>query len=113
MTLEPADIEAIAQRTAELIGAADDARWLTVRSVAELLGVGTDFVYEHQVALGARRLTDSKRAPLRFRRDLVLAGIDRLSQPVETPPPARRGRPRKRATRVPGELLGGMKARPQ
>jgi hypothetical protein len=108
--LTDADVDAIATRIARKL-AAPGERWLTTDQVAGLLGVSVDFVYEHQRDFGVRRLGDGKRAPLRFRHDLVMEGIDRLSGDVVPPPaPRRRGRPRTSDRRP--EILGGLKARP-
>lgn len=111
-TLTEADLEAIADLVAaRLVGPGE--RWLTVDQVAELLGVSAHFVYTHQRLLGVKRLGEGKRAPLRFRHDLVLAGIERLSEQAAQPPPARRTRaPRPSARRGSRPALGGLKARP-
>lgn len=107
--LTDADIEAIADRVAEKLTAPE--RWLTAEQAAELLGVGVDYVYQHQAALGVRRLGDGKRARLRFRADLLTAGIEHMNTvAAAAPAPRRRGRPRKAERRT--EVLGGLKARP-
>jgi hypothetical protein len=109
--LTDADVDAIATRLAKKL-AAPGERWLTTEQVAGLLGVSVDFVYEHQREFGVRRLGAGKRAPLRFRHDLVMEGIDRISGDVAPPAsaPRRRGRPRTSDRRP--EILGGLKARP-
>jgi hypothetical protein len=102
------DVDAIAERVAEKLAAPE--RWLTAEQAAELLGVGVDYVYEHQAALGVRRLGDGKRARLRFRPDLLTAGIEQMNTRAAAPATRRRGRPRKTERRT--EVLGGLRARP-
>ena len=68
-TLTDADVEAIAQRVAEMLGSsttAVSAPMVDVRGLAAALGVGRDFVYEHAVELGGVKLTASPKAPWRF-----------------------------------------------
>jgi hypothetical protein len=111
-TLTDADLEAIAELVAARLGGAGE-RWLTVDEVAKLLGVSAHFVYTHQRLLGVKRLGEGKRAPLRFRHDLVLAGIERLSEQDPAHAPAvRERRPRARRRRATRPALGGLKARP-
>jgi hypothetical protein len=110
-TLTDADIEAIAAVITSRLPTTGE-RWLTVEQVAELLGVSAHFVYTHQRLLGVRRLGEGRRAPLRFRHDLVQAGIERLSAPAQSAPVAKdRGR-RARRSRTSTRALGGLKARP-
>jgi hypothetical protein len=55
--LDSADIEAIAQRVAELLAARPGAvRYVDAARVAELLGVEREWVYAHARQLGAIRL---------------------------------------------------------
>ena len=110
-TLTDADVEAIADVVASRLGAPAD-RWLTVEQVAELLRVSADFVYTHQQLLGVRRLGTGRRAPLRFRHDLVVAGIERLSAPKDARAPRPERRPRGSRRRASQPRLGGLKARP-
>lgn len=42
------------------------AALVDVQTVAEYLGVSTDYVYEHADELGVKRLGSGPRAPLRF-----------------------------------------------
>jgi len=66
--LDPADIEAIARRVAELTGpqaAQGTVRYLDAAQLAQILGVERDWVYAHAVALGAIRLGGPK-GRLRF-----------------------------------------------
>jgi hypothetical protein len=96
-TLSEADIERIAQRTAELLAGAVGAgsRIVDVATVARELGVSVDYVYGHQCELGAIKLPGGRNAPLRF----DLAAILRPSheQPKLDRGRGRRcGRPKKR-----------------
>jgi hypothetical protein len=111
-TLTHADLEAIADLVAAGLRKPGE-RWLTVDQVADLLGVSAHFVYTHQRLLGVKRLGEGKRAPLRFRHDLVLGGIERLSEHGAESPPVQRARaPRASARRVTRPALGGVQARP-
>jgi plasmid replication initiation protein len=94
--LDPDDVEAIAQRVAELLGAGAEApvRYVDATHLARLLGVERAWVYAHAAQLGGVRL-GGPRGRLRF--DLehvrrVLAGGG--SEPVPAPPRARRRRGR-------------------
>jgi len=80
--IHPDDIEAIAQRTAELVRR--NARpshgdgVLTARQVAERLGVKVGWVYENADALGGLRLGGGSKPRLRFdpaRSELLCAAI--------------------------------------
>jgi hypothetical protein len=95
--LSDADVERIAQRTAELVAGAGGrgARIVDVATVARELRVSVDYVYEHQRELGAIKLPGGRNAPLRF----DLAAIPR--PPRERVQPnrerhRRRGRPKQR-----------------
>lgn len=84
--LTPAAIDAIARRVAEIL--LEQLRPLAGRHVdpnelAEILGVSRKWVYEHADELGARRLVDGPKAPLRFDLQKTLALIDE-----RTPGPA-------------------------
>jgi hypothetical protein len=66
--LDPADIEAIAQRVAELIderAAAGTARYVDAAKLAQILGVERKWIYAHAHLLGAIRLGGGH-ARLRF-----------------------------------------------
>jgi hypothetical protein len=52
------------------------AGWVTAEVVATHLDVERDYVYEHAVEFGARRLGEGPRARLRFRLDLVDAALE-------------------------------------
>jgi hypothetical protein len=89
-TLSEADIERIAQRTAELVAGANggNCRIVDVATVARELGVSVDYVYEHQRELGAMRLGRGPKASLRF----DLAAIMRSLRPSDEPAAPRRWR---------------------
>jgi hypothetical protein len=95
-TLSEADIERIAQRTAELVAGAGGGgcRIVDVATVARELGVSVDYVYEHQRELGAIKLPGGRNAPLRF----DLTAILRLSHEPKSDRGRRRrcGRPKQR-----------------
>lgn len=73
--LPPATIDAIARRILEL-GAIPSRPLLTVRDVAGLLQVSEAWVYENARRLGAVRLGEGSRAPLRFSEQSVLAVLE-------------------------------------
>jgi hypothetical protein len=66
MTLDDDDIEAIAQRVAELVGGRTRVGLVGAKDVAEGLGVSTAWVYENARKLGAIKLGDGPKARLRF-----------------------------------------------
>jgi hypothetical protein len=88
-------IEAIATRVVGLLeerslSSAASASWLTAEQVARLLGVERDFVYQHAVKLGARKLGDGSRSRLRFRLEDIEAAIPaRRAGGRRRPEPAR------------------------
>jgi hypothetical protein len=87
-----ATVEAVAERVAARL--ADHARepvhLYDTRAVARMLAVSEDWVRDHAAELGAIRVGDSTRGPLRFHRDRVAAALDRRR--VAPPQPARRPR---------------------
>jgi hypothetical protein len=95
VTLDAEDIEAIAQRVAELIAdrvtESPRARLVDAAHVAQLLGVERDWVYAHAHQLGAIRLGGPK-GRLRF--DLAT-----ITDRADTPAP------------VPGRHPGGSRTR--
>jgi hypothetical protein len=95
--LDPATIEAIARRVAELLDerSPDRPSLVDAAELARTLGVERDWVYRHAVKLGAIRLGDSPGARLRFDPDLVLASLPRLGEPPSPPPPVRAPQRRK------------------
>jgi hypothetical protein len=95
MTLDRDDVEAIAQRVAELLRGERPAGYLDARQVAERYGVTRQWVYAHKARLGAVPLGIGPRARLRFDARRVEAVLDEQRQRRE---PIRRGRPRKPRT---------------
>ena len=72
MTTEQADAilhELVAIR--RLLEQNDSTRLLTVEQVAERLGTSTDYVYRNSDRLGAMRLGEGERQPLRFPANVV------------------------------------------
>jgi hypothetical protein len=96
-TLSEADIERIAQRTAELVAGAGGAasRIVDVATVARELRVSLDYVYEHQRELGAIKLPGGRNAPLRFDLAAILRPSDEQPKP-DRGPGRRSGRPKQR-----------------
>ena len=88
--------EAIVEQIAERVAAplADDARepvrLYYTRAVARMVAVSEDWVRDHAAELGAIRVGDSPRGPLRFDSNTLAAAIDRRR--VGRPEPARRPR---------------------
>lgn len=81
--LHPDDLERLADLVADrLRGAGHGDRLLTVREAADLLACSADWLYENADRVGAIRLGDGPRAPLRFERARLLEGA--------TPRPASR-----------------------
>lgn len=116
--LHPADVEAIAHRSAELVLAALGATQTSTNpagpttlidaaAVAERFGVDRGWVYEHADELGAVRLGAGSRPRLRFDPDVVLAALtSRERQPRQTPEIASSpGRRRRRTTATGAQLL--------
>ena len=68
MSFDPAEIEAVALRVAELLGEQDAGAsgLVDAASLAQMLGVKRRWVYARARELGAIRLGDGPRAPLRF-----------------------------------------------
>lgn len=113
--LHPADVEAIAQRSAELVLAAitaDPARaqpsaLIDASAVAKRFGVDRGWVYDHADELGAVRLGTGARPRLRFDPDVELAALaSRDRRPPERPEIASSpGRRRRRTTAASAQLL--------
>ena len=87
MSLQPEEIEAIAQRVAELLAdrlAPPAARERLVDAVqlAELLGVERDWVYAHATQLGGVRLGGPK-GRLRFDLNMVAERVDQTDRPLD------------------------------
>jgi hypothetical protein len=68
MSIDPDEVEAVALRVAELLGeqGAAAAKLVDAASLAQMLGVKRRWVYARASELGAIRLGDGPRAPLRF-----------------------------------------------
>jgi hypothetical protein len=91
VTLEPADIEAIAQRVAALIeptASAGAVRYVDAATLAQHLGVERDWVYAHARELGAIRL-GGPRARLRFDIRHATRALSRPCERVHARAPAR------------------------
>jgi hypothetical protein len=98
VTLEPDDVEAIAERVAELLderGAGLPVRYVDAAQLARLLGVDREWVYEHAPRLGGIRLGGG-RGRLRF--DLKHA-TRALAEPGPVPTAAPRPKQRRLAGR--------------
>lgn len=97
MTLDPEDIEAIAQRVVELqrLAAPLGQRLATAEEVAAELGVSTDWVYEHGEQLGRVKLGSARNAPVRF----DLQRVRQISREVEVDGSSPATGPQKRRTR--------------
>ncbi len=99
MRLDPADIEEIARRVADILRAdgpsADRGRYVDASTLAEHLGVERDWVYAHARELGAIRLGGT-RGRLRFDLDQVVRSLHE-AQPQRRRPSrtARSSRPRR------------------
>ena len=112
MRLNPADIEQIARRVADLMATSQTqpmARFVDAAQLAELLGVERDWVYAHANALGAIRL-GGPRGRLRFDLQRV-----REAWPAATPSGTRRaiGRSRRKRSQAPrGGLIPYESERP-
>lgn len=85
VTLDHEDIEAIAEKVAELISPGTDGKLITVSQLSESRGLSQDWIYANAAQLGAIRLGDGPRARLRFslaKADAYLATLQVVS-PVE------------------------------
>jgi hypothetical protein len=103
VSLEPADIDAIAQRVLALLQdqvAEAPVRFVDAGTLAKALGVDRSWVYAHAQELQAVRLGGAH-GRLRFDLDLVRRGLQ--AEPV-TPTPRRR-RPRTKVMQISTELL--------
>jgi len=103
VTLDPADIDAIAQRVLSLLHAEvaeAPVRYVDAGTVAKALGVDRSWVYAHAQALHAIRLGGAH-GRLRFDLDLV----QRELQASPAPPTPRRPRQRTKVMQISTELL--------
>lgn len=93
VSLDAASIEAIAERTAELLREQPAAgELIDAAEVARRFNVSREYVYEHQVELGAVRLGDGPKARLRF-------DLERVAEALSAPTAAEAERPRPRHSR--------------
>jgi hypothetical protein len=104
LRLHPADLEQIADlvadRLAQRLGSSSPTPALVdVKALASLLGVSTDYVYEHARELGGLKLGDGPRAPWRF--DVQAARDAMASRSPESPSPPPRRRRRRRPAKTP------------
>ena len=99
MSLAPNEIEAIAQRVAELLDGSPlsprERRLATAKEVADALGVERKWVYANQERLHVIRLGQGPRARLRFDLERAAEGL----AAVEDSGQRRRARRRKKAAR--------------
>src|SRR4051812_24210695 len=100
--LDPRDIDAIAVGVVELLREDESAfprRGLVdADDVCRLLRVEREWVYDHKWELGAVRIGEGERGPLRFEAAKVLGYIEahRVTRETERHERGRPGRPRKR-----------------
>lgn len=84
-------VEAIAARVVEMLGVGTAPRHLVdAATLAQVLGVSRDCVYDHADELGGERIGDGPRARLRFDLDTALSAwtprsVSRESPPAQTP----------------------------
>jgi hypothetical protein len=94
LRLDPDDVEAIAERVAELLHRegqpAVSERWLSTAEVAAAFGRSPEWVRDHASELGGRKI-GGRRAPWRFPGS-CLDAVDRATAVAEPPAPARRRR---------------------
>lgn len=95
LRLDPDDVEAIAERVAELLGrAAPPARrerWLSTAEVAVAFGRSPEWVRDHASELGGRKI-GGPRAPWRFPAACLDAAVNQAPGVAEPRTPARRRR---------------------
>ena len=99
MTLDDEDIEQIARRVAEVVGATHahpGPKYVDASDLARMLGVDRDWIYANARRLGAVRLTEP-RGRLRFDMGRV---AEVLSPPEPQGRPTRRAPARRRSSRV-------------
>lgn len=94
-------VEAIARRVVELLDERERAAGLVdAATVAQVLGVSRDYVYEHREELGAITVGDGVRPRLRFdlqqARAAGTACVGHENSEAADPPPAKRN-PRRRS----------------
>jgi hypothetical protein len=89
-------VDKLAERLSEKLSPAP--RFVSVRELADALGVDVGFVYRHAGELGGRKLGPSRNAPLRF--DLLRAteALRELGERSPEPEPVPPRRSRRRAS---------------
>jgi hypothetical protein len=111
VTLDAADVEAIAHRVAELVG--QSSRLVDAQAVATALDVERGWVYAHARELGVVRLGPGPKARMRFDLALVrerVAALGHADPPASSEPPRRLRRAR--ASAIPGvKLIQGRSSR--
>lgn len=99
--LAPEDVEAIAQRVAEILDSRPQRSLVDASELARELGVEREWVYANAERLGAMRLGtvgDRRKPRLRFDLERARARLAQLGEHDPGPPPdkpRRRGRPRR------------------
>lgn len=92
--LTDADVEAVARRVVEILveDSVPAVSYLDTATVARMYSVGEDWVRAHAAELGALRVGDGPKGPLRFHVDRVAAAMERrrVTGPAREP---RRRRP--------------------
>ena len=86
MTLDFEDVEAIAQRVAELLRPRVAIGRVGVDDVVARFSVSRSYVYEHAEALGAIRLGEGPKARLRFDLEQVAQALRGAGGPVSPAP---------------------------
>lgn len=101
VTLDPASVDAIAERVAELLrGAATAPDLIDAAEVARRLGISRGSVYELADELGAHRIGDGPRARLRFDPALIAERLTPAEPSTPSTPPRRTAPPCKRPANV-------------
>lgn len=84
MRLDRQDIEAIAERVAQLLARPhSEHELLSTKELADELHVSVDYVYAHAADLGAMRLGDGPKARLRFDLRAAKEGMRSRKQPPQ------------------------------
>ena len=95
LRLDQDDVEAIAERVADLLGrvapATSSERWLSTAEVAAAFGRSPEWVRDHASELGGRKI-GGPRAPWRFPAACLDAAVDQATTLPDPPAPARRRR---------------------
>ena len=113
MKLDPDDVEAIAQRVAQLVQP-PGVGLIGINRLARELEVHPDWVYRHARALGGAKLGRSPNSPWRFDLERAVAAALAMGQPSPSSIDGRRRRwSRESETALPAEaeLLRGRTAR--